>query len=212
MQWWGARLPSRSHLPLIRPASSGWSSFGIGESLLVSAASLLARMQPTMPTPGRNGVGSREKERLARADSRAAYPCPLTRRFREPAGAVENHCPVGSAGRPYGAGGKHQIAGVEHILASHCRGSSHFAITRCRHGSSPIASALAVDAPSITRFPLTPCLQAKRGAEIRIDTSTTLSDQITGPPAVAAFALVAPVERFPTPLDIPSPTGPGCAL
>lgn len=54
--------------------------------------------------------------------------------------------------------------------------------------------------PSIIRFPLTPYLQARRGAEIRIDTSTALSDQITGLALVAVFALVAPVERSPTPL------------
>lgn len=41
--------------------------------------------------------------------------------------------------------------------------------------------------PSIIRFPLTPCLQARRGAEIRIDASTELSDQITGLAAVAGF-------------------------
>jgi hypothetical protein len=35
----------------------------MGESLLMSAASLLVRMQPAMPTPYRNGYGSSEKER-----------------------------------------------------------------------------------------------------------------------------------------------------
>jgi len=39
--------------------------------------------------------------------------------------------------------------GVDGILASHCRGSSHSAITRCLHGSSPIASALALSAPAL---------------------------------------------------------------
>lgn len=59
--------------------------------------------------------------------------------------------------------------------------------------------------PSIIRFPLTPCLQANRGAEIRIDESTELSDQITGLAAVAAFAQVTLAERSFTPLETPSP-------
>ena len=141
---------------------------------------------------------------VARADSRVAYPCLPTRRFGEAAGAVENHCPVGSAGHPYRAGGKHQMCWCRTSLRAHCRGSSHLAITRCRDGSSPIASALAVSAPALF-VSLTPCLQARRGAEIRIDKSTGLSDQITGLAAVAAFAQVTLVERSFTPLETPSP-------
>ncbi|KAJ4993323.1 hypothetical protein SVAN01_01298 [Stagonosporopsis vannaccii] len=149
MHRWGARLPSRSQRAVIRPAPSGWSRCSMGASLLVSAASLLARLQPAMPTPCRNGCGSKEKEELARADSRAAHPGPLTRRFGEPAGAVENHCPVGLVDAAHIALGPNTPVGVDSILASHCRGSSHLAITRCRHGSSPIASALAVSAPAL---------------------------------------------------------------
>ena len=138
---------------------------------------------------------------IARAGSRAANPCPLTRRIGEAAGAVENHCPVGSVGRPYRAGGKHQMCWCRTSLRAHCRGSSHLAITRCRDGSSPIASALAVSAPALFVSFLTPCLQARRGAEIRIDKSTELSDQITGLAIVAAFAQVTFVERSFTPLE-----------
>ncbi len=62
MHRWGARLPSRSQPSVIRPASSAGSRSGLDESLLVSAASLLARLQTAMFTPCRNGCGSREKE------------------------------------------------------------------------------------------------------------------------------------------------------
>lgn len=121
---------------------------------------------------------------VARADSRAAYPCLPTRRFGEAAGAVENHCPVGSVGRPYCAGGKHQMCWCRTSLRAHCRGSSHLAITRCRDGSSPIASALAVSAPALfVSFSHHAC---RRDEALRSE-STKLSDQITGLAAVAGF-------------------------
>lgn len=111
---------------------------------------------------------------MARADSRAVHPCPLTRRFGEPAGAVENHCPVGCAGRSYRAGGKQQSCWCWTSLPAYCS-----ALVTLSHYSLParfISDCICFSrlCPSIIRFPLTPCLHARRSAEIRIDKSSQL--------------------------------------
>ena len=96
--------------------------------------------------------------RLARADSRAAYPCPLTRRFGEAAGAVENHYPVGSVGHPYRAGPNIRCAAVGRILAC----SLQRLVTLGDYSlpgrfiSDCICSSR--QCPSNYSFPLTPCL------------------------------------------------------
>jgi hypothetical protein len=79
-------------------------------------------------------------------------------------------------------------------LPAHCRGSSHLAITRCRDGSSPIASALAVSAPSIIRF--LSHHACRRDEALRSESTHRLHCQIRSrdPALVAAFALVALVE------------------
>jgi hypothetical protein len=96
--------------------------------------------------------------RLARADSRAVYPCSLTRRFGEAAGAVENHYPVGSVGRPYRAGPKIRCAAVGRILACSLQRLvtlGDYSLSG-RFISDCICSSRRC--PSIIRFPLTPCL------------------------------------------------------
>jgi hypothetical protein len=96
--------------------------------------------------------------RLVRADSRAAYPCPLTRRFGEAAGAVENHYPVGSVGHPYRAGPNIRCAAVGRILAC----SLQRLVTLGDYSlpgrfiSDCICSSR--QCPQHYSFPLTPCL------------------------------------------------------
>jgi hypothetical protein len=79
-------------------------------------------------------------------------------------------------------------------LPAHCRGSSHLAITRCRDGSSPIASALAVGAPAL--FVSLSHHACRRDKALRSESTHRLHCQIRSrdPALVAAFALVALVE------------------
>jgi len=52
----------------------------MGPSLLVSAASPLARLQPAMPTPYRNGCGSKEKKESSAKDAAVAEEIPCSKR------------------------------------------------------------------------------------------------------------------------------------
>lgn len=117
------------------------------------------------------------KLELARADSRAAHPCPPTRRFGGAAGVVENHCPVGSVARLHRAGGKHQMCWCPTSLRALQRlvTLSHYSL--CRGGSSPIASALAVSAPAL--FVSRSHHACRRDEALRSE-STHRPDQITG--------------------------------
>lgn len=140
---------------------------------------------------------------IARAESRAAYPCTLTRRFGQAAAAVENHGPVGNVDIVPGA--NISCAGVKHPCLLTAEGSSHFAITRCRDGSSPIASALAVSAPALFVFLSHHACRREKTlrSESTIDNrqSTNLSDQITRLAPVCRRCQVTPVELSFTPLE-----------
>lgn len=104
---------------------------------------------------------------MARAVSRAAYPCPLTRRIGDAAGAVENHCPVGSIGLPMSCRGQTADVLVLNILA--CSLQRLVTLSDYSLPGRFISDCICFSrqCPSIIRFPLTPCLHARGDAEIR---------------------------------------------
>jgi hypothetical protein len=87
----GLRLPSRSRPSVIRPTGPGCSRCGLGESHLVSVAPLFARMAPAMPTPCRNGCGSREKEGEDARQARPLWPGGAASGMQEPVRACNSH-------------------------------------------------------------------------------------------------------------------------